>query len=63
MSTRKNKIDAGFLNDLIGFSSINPFAESIIIENDRLTLKKKAFNLKTIEKLLLVKTDCHTLEA
>jgi hypothetical protein len=28
---------------LIGFSSINPFAESIIIENDRLTLKKKSF--------------------
>lgn len=39
----------------IGFS-INPFAESLIIDNDKLTLKKKTYNLKTIEKLLLVKT-------
>ena len=40
----------------IGFS-INPFAEFLIIDNDRLILKKKSFNLKTIEKLLLVKTE------
>ena len=40
----------------IGFSK-NPFAEFLIIDNDRLILKKKSFNLKTIEKLLLVKTE------
>ena len=40
----------------IGFS-INPFAEFLIIDNDKLTLKKKSFNLKTIENLLLVKTE------
>jgi hypothetical protein len=42
---------------LIGFSNINPFAESLIIDNDKLTLKKKSFHLNTIEKLLLVKTE------
>ena len=40
----------------IGFR-INPFEEFLIIDNDKLILKKKSFNLKTIEKFLIVKTE------
>jgi len=36
---------------------INPFADFIMIDDDKLTFKKETFNLKTIDKLLLVKTE------
>jgi hypothetical protein len=40
----------------IGFS-ITPFADFLIIDNNKLTLKKKTFDLKNVDKLLLVKTE------
>ena len=40
----------------IGFS-ITPFADFLKIDNNKLTLLKRTFDLKNVDKLLLVKTE------
>jgi len=40
----------------IGFS-INPWAEFLIIDNGKLTLKKKTFDLKKVHKILSIETE------